>query len=74
MCYLTSELRSVSRCCHLTATVTTEPEVPAPLMPKKASFSEKFPGQNAVDRIFCVCVCVCVCVILLKALSTLQRA
>ena len=42
----------------LTATVTREPEVPTPLMPKKVSFSEKFPGQIAVDRIFCVCVCV----------------
>ena len=35
-------------------------------MPKKFSFSEKFSGQNAVDRIVCVyvyvCVCVCVCV------------
>jgi hypothetical protein len=58
----------------LTATVTTEPEVPTPLMPKKVSFSAKFPGQNAVDRIFRVCVCVCVCLVLLNALSPLQRA
>jgi hypothetical protein len=40
----------------LTDIVTTQPEVPTSLIPKQISFSEKFPDQNAVDRIAYVLV------------------